>query len=124
MTEAALLEVENLAVDYGGRPAVQDLSFTLTRGRCLGVIGESGAGKSQSFLALLGLLPPGAGVRGAARLDGAPLLPLASGVVRGRDVAMIFQDPMTALTPHLRIGDQVAEPLVAHRGMSWTAARA
>jgi len=123
MAEAALLEVDKLAVSYGAKHAVQDVSFTLGRGRCLGVIGESGAGKSQAFLALLGLLPKSASVRGVARLDGAALLPAASAVVRGRDVAMIFQDPMTALTPHLRIGDQVAEPLVTHRGMSWSAAR-
>jgi len=123
MTETALLEVEALGVAYGGKAVVRDVSFALARGRCLGVIGESGAGKSQAFLALLGLLPKGASVRGVARLNGESLLPANRTVLRGRDVAMIFQDPMTALTPHLRIGDQVAEPLVAHRGMGWGAAR-
>jgi peptide/nickel transport system ATP-binding protein len=122
MTEPALLQVESLGVRYGTSAAVDGLSFTLARGRCLGIIGESGAGKSQAVLALLGLLPPQAQVIGSARLDGAELL-AAAHPARGRDMAMIFQDPMTALTPHLRIGDQIAEPLVAHRGMSWRDAR-
>jgi oligopeptide transport system ATP-binding protein len=123
MSEPALLEVESLGVRYGPVTAVDDVSFTVARGRCLGVIGESGAGKSQGFLALLGLLSPRARVTGRARLEGAPLMPSGYEAVRGRDIAMIFQDPMTALTPHLRIGDQVAEPLVTHRGLSWSKAR-
>ncbi len=124
MSEDSLLEVENLGVAYGGRAAVADVSFTLARGRCLGVIGESGAGKSQCFLALMGLLPRAARVSGNARLAGVPLLSPEGTALRGRDVAMIFQDPMTSLTPHLSIGDQIAEPLVQHRGMSWNDARA
>ncbi len=123
MSEGALLEVENLRVEYGGRGAVDGVSFALGRGRCLGVIGESGAGKSQSFLALMGLLPRKARVSGEARLAGVSLLSPEGTNLRGRDVAMIFQDPMTSLTPHLSIGDQVAEPLVQHRGMSWDDAR-
>ncbi len=124
MNEGALLEVENLGVEYDRRAAVAGVSFSLGRGRCLGVIGESGAGKSQSFLALMGLLPRTARVSGQARLAGVPLLSSEGAALRGRDVAMIFQDPMTSLAPHLKIGDQVAEPLVHHRGMSWDGARA
>ena len=123
MGEVARLEVDSLSVSYGALRAVDRLSFTLASGQCLGVIGESGAGKSQAFLALLGLLSPRAQVTGTARLAGAPLLPAGKVSLRGRDIAMIFQDPMTALTPHLRIGDQIAEPLVTHRGMGWQAAR-
>jgi oligopeptide/dipeptide ABC transporter ATP-binding protein len=123
MSEAALLEVESLSVSYGAVAAVDGVSFTLGSGRCLGIIGESGAGKSQGFLALLGLLSQRARVTGAARLAGEPLLPSGHRKARGREIAMIFQDPMTALTPHLRIGDQVAEPLVTHRRMSWHDAR-
>ena len=122
MTEP-LLSVEALSVAYGGTRVVDEVSFTVAPAGCLGVIGESGAGKTQVFLALMGLTPPRAQVSGRARLGGVDLLGDAGQGLRGRDVAMIFQDPMTSLTPHLHIGDQIAEPLVAHRGMSWSAAR-
>jgi peptide/nickel transport system ATP-binding protein len=124
MADGALLEVESLAVTYGDAAAVSDVSFNLARGRCLGIIGESGAGKSQVFLALTGLLPARAQVRGRARLGDLDLLGAQGAGARGRAIAMIFQDPMTSLTPHLRIGDQIAEPLVAHRGMGWREGRA
>jgi peptide/nickel transport system ATP-binding protein len=123
MSEAALLTVQGLSVAYGGQPVVDGVSLEIAPGRCLGVIGESGAGKTQVFMALMGLLPPQARVTGNARIEGAVLLGSAAAQVRGRSVSMIFQDPMTSLTPHLRVGDQIAEPLVAHRGMSWQAAR-
>jgi ABC-type glutathione transport system ATPase component len=119
-----LLRVESLSVAFGQRMTVDGLSFELSRGRCLGVIGESGAGKTQLFLALLGLLPPQAAVSGRAFLGDTALIGPGASQVRGRRAAMIFQDPMTALTPHLRVGDQVAEPLVAHHGKSWSEARA
>src|SRR6187551_2804154 len=124
MTDAALLRVENLSVAYGATCAVDSVSLELHPGRCLGVIVESGAGKTQAFLAMMGLLPPQARVSGRANLEGVDLLGDAAGPLRGQRVAMIFQDPMTSLTPHLRIGDQIAEPLVTHRGMSWKDARA
>ncbi len=123
MSEAALLAVQSLSVSYGGQTVVDAVSFEIAAHRCLGVIGESGAGKTQIFMALMGLLPPQARVTGEARLENSALLDSAPHV-RGRSVAMIFQDPMTSLTPHLRVGDQIAEPLVAHRGMSWQDARA
>jgi oligopeptide/dipeptide ABC transporter ATP-binding protein len=118
MRESTLLDVADLRVEYGGRAVVRDVSFRIARGRCLGVIGESGAGKSQAFLALLGLLPASARVTGNARLAEASLLGGGAASLRGRRIAMIFQDPVTALTPHLTIGRQIAEPLIAHRGMS------
>ncbi len=124
MSEAALLTVENLSVAYANTRAVEALSLELHSGRCLGVIGESGAGKTQAFLAMMGLLPPQARVSGRAYLEGVDLLGAGAMILRGQRVAMIFQDPMTSLTPHLRIGDQIAEPLVTHQGMSWSDARA
>ncbi|MEO8064948.1 MAG: ABC transporter ATP-binding protein [Pseudomonadota bacterium] len=124
MSETPLLSVNSLSVAYAGQPVVDGVTFEIAPRRCLGVIGESGAGKTQVFMALMGLLPPQARVSGEVKLDGAALLESAAAQVRGRSVSMIFQDPMTSLTPHLRVGDQIAEPLVAHRGMSWQAARA
>jgi oligopeptide/dipeptide ABC transporter ATP-binding protein len=123
MSEPALLAVDNLSVTYGAVAAVESVSLELAAGRCLGVIGESGAGKTQAFLAMMGLLPAQARVAGRAHLEGVDLLGPSAAALRGQRVAMIFQDPMTALTPHLRIGDQIAEPLVIHRGMSWSDAR-
>ena len=124
MTEPALLTVDRLRVAYGDAVVVDDVSFAIAPGACLGIIGESGAGKSQVFLALTGLASPRASVSGQASLAGLELLKGQGAQARGRDVAMIFQDPMTSLTPHLRVGDQIAEPLVTHRGMSWQDARA
>ncbi|HEY6124130.1 MAG TPA: ABC transporter ATP-binding protein [Steroidobacteraceae bacterium] len=124
MNDGALLIVEDLAVSYGATPAVESVSLEIAPGRCLGVIGESGAGKTQAFLAMMGLLPAHARVAGRARLEGEDLLGPAAARLRGRRVAMIFQDPMTSLTPHMRIGDQIAEPLVTHQGFRWQDARA
>src|SRR5262245_30898996 len=102
MTEPVLLRVDSLGVSYGEKVAVDGVSFTLAPGRCLGVIGESGAGKTQAFLAMLGLLPPQARVTGRAELAGVPLLEPAGAELRGRKAAMIFQDPLSSLTPHMR----------------------
>jgi len=118
MNEAALLQVRDLTVSYGTQSVVRDLSLEVAPGRCLGVIGESGAGKSQAFLAMLGLSGERARVQGEARLGGEDMLGAAGRRLRGRRVAMIFQDPLTSLTPHLRIGEQIAEPLMIHRGLS------
>jgi oligopeptide/dipeptide ABC transporter ATP-binding protein len=104
---------------------VDDVSFTLETGESLGLVGESGSGKSMLALALMGLLPPGATVRGEAWLAGANgpassrvnLLALSERervATRGRDVAMIFQEPMTALNPVMRVGAQIAEAIRAH----------
>jgi peptide/nickel transport system ATP-binding protein len=119
MSEPALLIVEELSVSYGAKPAVESVSLEIRSGQCLGIIGESGAGKTQSFLAMMGLLPANARVTGRARLEGQDLLGPEAASLRGQRIAMIFQDPMTSLTPHMRIGDQIAEPLVAHQGKSW-----
>jgi peptide/nickel transport system ATP-binding protein len=118
MTDAALFEVRDLSVSYGAQAVVDSISLEVAPGRCLGVIGESGAGKSQAFLALLGLSGQRATVSGHARLRGADLMGQGAASLRGRRIAMIFQDPLTSLTPHLRIGEQLAEPLRIHRGFS------
>ena len=107
MTEP-LLEVRDLSVSYAGLTVVDSISLQLDAGRCLGVIGESGAGKSQAFLAMLGLLGTEARVQGRALLKTEDLIANAARL-RGRRVAMIFQDPLTSLTPHLRIGEQIGE---------------
>ena len=120
---APLLEVENLTVRFprGGSgaafPAVEDLSFTIGQGEALGLVGESGSGKSVTSLAILRLLPPGTEMSGSIRLDGVDLLRLPEGEMRarrGRDIAMVFQEPMTALNPVMRIGDQIAEAVRVH----------
>jgi len=127
----ALLEVQDLAVRLatarGPATAVHDLSFTLGRGETLGLIGESGSGKSLTALALIGLLPESATVAGRVMLDGRELTALAEAElcrIRGDRIAMIFQEPMTALNPLHTIGRQVAEPLLLHRGMTEAAAAA
>ena len=126
-----VLEVEGLSVRFatpdGEVPAVRDFALSLRPGECVGVVGESGAGKSQSFLAVMGLLPSNAQVAGSARLDGVELLgrPAAElNRVRGARISMIFQDPMTSLTPHLTVGEQIGEVLVRHRGLTRSAATA
>ncbi|HEY8507773.1 MAG TPA: dipeptide ABC transporter ATP-binding protein, partial [Steroidobacteraceae bacterium] len=129
-TSNAVLRIEQLSVTYateqGEVPAVRDFSLDIAAGECVGVVGESGAGKSQTFLAVMGLLGSSARVRGSARFGDLELLGSAAADldrVRGSAISMIFQDPLTALTPHLRIGDLIAEPLVRHRKLSWRAAR-
>src|SRR5262249_28601061 len=115
------LEVRDLRVLVGGVPAVHGIDFTLPRGRRTGLIGESGSGKTLTALAVMGLLPEGLTATGTALYGGEALLALPErGLceLRGDRLAMVFQEPMTALNPVMRIGDQVAEPLRVHRGLS------
>ncbi|MEZ5099371.1 MAG: ABC transporter ATP-binding protein [Thermoleophilia bacterium] len=120
-----LLEVRDLSVRFstpdGPLQAVDRLSFDLDRGETLGIVGESGSGKTVACLALLGLLPDGAEVSGSARLGDDDLLALRGRAlrrVRGRRVAMVFQDPFSCLHPLLRVGDQLAEAVRAHERAS------
>ena len=126
----ALLEARQLRVELrthrGSAAAVRDMDFTLERGETLGLIGESGCGKSMTALALMGLTPDNATVTGSLTLDGQQLIGLRDRDwrrIRGARLAMIFQEPMTALNPVHRVGAQVAEPLRLHRGLSAAAAR-
>ena len=119
-----LLEVSQLAIDLptpaGPRRVVRDVSFSLEAGGSLGVVGESGSGKTMTALALMGLLPDGAVVSGSLAFEGRELTKLSEAEMRklrGDRIAMIFQEPMTALNPLHRVGAQVAEPLRLHRGM-------
>ena len=105
-----LFELSHLSVAFSGRTVVHDVSLVLGRGEALGVVGESGCGKSVTFLASLGLLPAKARAAGLARLDGDDILNVAAArleSIRGRRVAMIFQDPSSSLNPVLRIGHQI-----------------
>ena len=119
-----LLAVADLAIDLptpnGLVRVVRDLSFTMESGDSLGVVGESGSGKSMTALALMGLLPDGAAISGSVSFDGVDLTRLSESEMqklRGDRIAMIFQEPMTALNPLHRVGRQVAEPLTLHRGL-------
>jgi peptide/nickel transport system ATP-binding protein len=130
-TMTALLEIKNLAVELSTRSGpvrvVQDVSLSVAPGEVLGVVGESGCGKSMTMLSLLGLLPNGARVAsGTAMMDGKDLFSLPRNElrqVRGNRIGMIFQDPMTSFNPVMRIGDQLTEGLIRHRGMKREAAR-
>ena len=123
----ALLAVENLSVAFPRATPVRDLSFSVERGETLAIVGESGSGKSLTALALMRLLPRNAVATGAVSFEGRSLLSLAEREVRsvrGRDIAMIFQEPMTSLNPVQSIGSQIIEVLRTHeRGLSRRAAR-
>ncbi len=126
---ADLLRVEALSVSLpltdGSRVfPVRDVDFEIARGEILGLAGESGSGKTLTALALLGLLPRGARTSGQVWLDGETLLGRrAMGEIRGREIAMVFQDPMTALHPMLTVERQMTEHLRHHRGLGRRAAR-
>jgi oligopeptide/dipeptide ABC transporter ATP-binding protein len=132
MTEQALLSVENLTVQFRGDAgwvnAIEGVDFAVGPGECLGIVGESGSGKSVSALSIL-KLHSRANTRyasGAVRYDGRDLLTLPNRQlrrVRGGEIAMIFQDPMSSLNPVLTIADQIMEPLRQHQGLSARAAR-
>ena len=120
-----LLEVDNLSVTFRRHretiEAARGVSFTLEAGETLGIVGESGSGKSQTVLGMLGLTDVNGTVAGSARFEGEELVgmaPRALNRIRGSRIAMIFQDPMTSLNPHLRIGTQMKEVLALHQGMS------
>jgi len=120
-----VLEVSDLAVAFatpeGAVRAVDGVSFSLRAGRCLGVVGESGSGKTQTFMAIMGVLPDNATATGRAVFDGRDLLQAPVGElngIRGSRMTLVMQDALSALTPHMRIGDQLKEVLYVHRGVS------
>ncbi|MFM8988683.1 MAG: dipeptide ABC transporter ATP-binding protein, partial [Alphaproteobacteria bacterium] len=126
------LAISGLSIAYrvpgGSVQALRDVSLELGRGRTLAVVGESGSGKSTIALALMGLLPPEAGIAaGRVLFDGVDLATLSEEQrrrMRGRRIALVFQDPFSVLNPSLRVGEQIGEGLVVHRGLSAAAARA
>lgn len=127
----ALLEVDHLTVSLpsadGWVKPVDDVSFTISRGEILSVVGESGCGKSTAALAVMGLLSENVRISGQIRLDGADLLTLSETemcALRGNRISMIFQEPMTALNPVKTIGFQIMEPLLVHTSISKAEARA
>ena len=127
-----MLLAKNLSVSFPRRgggllPAVRELSFSIERGEVLALVGESGSGKSLTALSLMRLLPPGAVATGAIEFQGRDLLSIGEEEIRrlrGAALAMIFQEPMTALNPVMRVGDQVAEAWAVHNCKSgaWAAA--
>jgi oligopeptide transport system ATP-binding protein len=127
-----LLSVNHLIASFHTRAgivrAVQDVSFNIQRGETLGIVGESGSGKSVTAYSIMGLLPqpPGRIEGGHAIFDGVDLLAISRrqlNGLRGRRIAMVFQDPMTSLNPYLRIGEQLMEPLLIHEKIGRPAAR-
>ena len=124
MTEP-LLEVEDLSVrfdtDEGTVHAVDRVSLTLAPRQVLGIVGESGCGKSVTALSILRLLPETATVTGSARFEGVDLLRAPGShlrTVRGREISFVFQEPMTSLNPVLRVGQQIGEVLREHIGLA------
>jgi peptide/nickel transport system ATP-binding protein len=120
MADSGPLVVEDLTVRVGPFEVIHGISFALAAARRTGLIGESGSGKTLTALALMGLLPDGLTARGRVLYHGRDLLGLDErelGRLRGDRLSMIFQEPMTALNPVMKIGDQVAEPLRIHRGL-------
>ena len=130
-TKERLLDVKGLTVEIDGRrgPAVvvDGIDLHVTKGETLGVVGESGCGKSLTMLSLMRLLPNKIKVTsGSADFDGQDLQKMSARAlrkVRGGDIGFVFQDPMTSLNPVMRVGDQICEPLLYHRGMSRQDAR-
>ena len=121
-----LLEVRDLSVTIRGHHAVDRLSYTIKRGETLGVVGESGCGKTLAALALLGLTPNIAQCSGQALFGGRDLIQSSEPElqnIRGGQIAMIFQEPMTALNPVLTVGEQIAEMYVLHQGLTMRQAR-
>lgn len=120
-----LLEVKDLYVrfktDDGTVTAVNGLNFALQQGQSLGIVGESGSGKSQTSFSIMGLLAPNGRTEGQVLFEGKNLLSLSNkdmNKIRANEIAMIFQDPMTSLNPYMKVGDQLAEVLILHKGMS------
>ncbi|MFN3911329.1 dipeptide ABC transporter ATP-binding protein [Hyphomonas sp.] len=124
-----ILTVKNLAVDFttpdGAVNAVRGTNFTVSAGECLGIVGESGSGKSQSALAAMGLLAANGRASGEILFNGTDMLTAAPAElrrIRGAEMSMIFQDPLTSLTPHMTVGAQMREILALHQGLKGDAA--
>ncbi|POR51457.1 ABC transporter ATP-binding protein [Bosea psychrotolerans] len=126
--DAPVLAIDDLVIEIDGNRIVDHVSLAVGSGRILAIVGESGCGKSLTALSVLGLLPKAAEIRqGAIRLNGRDLTGLdeaALSQVRGNEATIIFQEPVASLNPLMRVGEQVEEALILHRGLSGKAARA
>ncbi len=114
-----MLQISNLSISFGPRPVVKNVSLSIAAGQTLGLVGESGSGKSMTSFAVMGLLPKGATAQGEILFNGKNLLSLSEKErcdLRRKNISMIFQEPMTALNPSLRCGEQVCEILQLHKG--------
>lgn len=121
-----LVALRDLKVAFDGVQVLHGIDLNVAKGEAVGLVGESGCGKSVTWLAALGLLPGKAAVTGSVRIDGRELCGArrtALEEVRGGRIAMIFQDPSSSLNPVLRIGRQIVEALYIHRGLRGDAAR-
>ena len=121
-----LVSLTGLSVAFDGAPALRGIDLSVAKGEAVGLVGESGCGKSVTWLAALGLLPPKARITGSVMLDGQELIGAPASIlekVRGGRIAMIFQDPASSLNPVHRIGKQITEALALHRNMVGQAAR-
>ncbi|MGB2074969.1 MAG: ATP-binding cassette domain-containing protein, partial [Henriciella sp.] len=119
-----ILSVEDLRVDFttpdGIVNAVKGTNFSISTGECVGIVGESGSGKSQTVLAAMGLLADNGTASGRVTFDGTDMLTAdedAMRRIRGAEMAMIFQNPLTSLTPHMTVGAQMREVLALHQGL-------
>jgi len=129
MSTAPLLSIDDLSIEVGGRPILENVSLHIRRGEMLGLVGESGCGKSVTALSVMRLIPepPMQVSGGAIRFEDQDLLKLSEReleAVRGDRIGMIFQEPMTSLNPVFTVGDQIAEAVLLHRKIGDTAARA
>ena len=133
MSNEVLLELDNLQTyfftDIGTARSVDGVTYSIRRGKTLGVVGESGCGKSVTALSIMGLIPqpPGKIVGGEIRFNGQDLTKLSQEELRqmrGKDIAMIFQEPMTSLNPVYTVGDQITEGILVHEDIGPEAARA
>ncbi|MBN4046418.1 ATP-binding cassette domain-containing protein [bacterium AH-315-P15] len=128
---SSVLSVKDLTVRFatpdGEVSAVSGVSFNVEAGECVGIVGESGSGKSQLFMAVMGLLASNGTATGNVKFGNTEILGIKTkelNKIRGEKMSMIFQDPMTSLTPHMKVGDQMSEVLMIHKGMNRRAAMA